>query len=328
VTVNSDVDCSIPDCDDHAFGRGWCGRHYGIWRTYGDPLYPVRRYVRQGTRCAHEGCGEKPTRRGLCEKHVRRELNHGETTDPRERRFWAQVDKDGPVPESRPDLGPCWLWTGYVHPATGYGQFGVRAGTRLPHRIAYQYLVGPIPKGLHLDHLCHNRLCVNAERHLEPVTPQENIRRGDQGAFWGYVPELIPVKPKMEKPTTCTECGGDRPVYKRTLCRPCYRKWLKDPTVERPSQRTLEERFWAKVEKTDSCWLWTAAVNPGTGYGQFAIRHGVPVQVHRYSYELANGPIPDGFDVHHTCHVRRCLNPAHLQALSRSQNLALRKQRR
>lgn len=326
MTVNSDVDCSIPDCGEHAFGRGWCARHYAIWRTYGDPLHPVRSYTRQGVACTHAGCGEKPKRRGMCEKHVRREIKHGETTDPRERLFWAKVAKDGPIPEYRSDLGPCWIWGGYVDPRTGYGQFGGK-GTKLPHRIAYQYSVGPIGKGLHLDHLCRVRICVNPG-HLEPVTPQENIRRGDQGAFWGYTPEPIPVKPKTARPTTCTECGGDRPVYKRTLCRPCYRKWLKDPNVERPSKRTPEQRFWEKVEKTDSCWLWTAATNPGTGYGQFAIRHGVQVQVHRYSYALANGPIPEGFDVHHTCHVRRCLNPAHLQALSRSQNLALRKVRR
>ena len=70
------------------------------------------------------------------------------------------------------------------------------------------------------------------------------------------------------------------------------------------------------------------SVNQGTGYGQFSPKHGFQVQTHRYSYELANGPIPEKHDIHHTCHVRRCCNPSHLRALSRSDNLRLRKVRR
>ncbi len=314
-----------------------CGMHYWRWKQYGDPFHQTRRYVPQGDKCEFDGgCDNKPKRRGLCEKHVRRLLNHGETTDPRERRFWAKVDKNGPIPATRPDLGPCWIWTGYIHEKTGYGQFGVRAGTRLTHRIAYQYAVGPIPAGRHLDHLCRRRACCRPT-HLEPVSPRENIWRGEQGAFWGYEPEPIP--PKAPKPTVCTECGRtDKPVFKSGLCRPCYRKRAKDPNRGRPKPLTVAERVWAKVDKNGPvpehrpelgpCWLWTASLNKTTGYGQFAISHGVQVQTHRYSYELANESVPEKHDVHHECHVRRCVNPAHLSALSRSDNLKLRKNRR
>jgi hypothetical protein len=262
----------------------------------------------------------------LCQKHGYRQTRYGTTQEPRERRFWEKVNKDGPVPEHRLDLGPCWIWTGYVA-KNGYGQFGLRKGTRLAHRIAYEMLIGPIPDGTVLDHLCSRRACV-AVHHLQPVAQRENIKRGQQGAFWGYVPEPVPVRPKPVKPDHCTECGGDKPIYKRTLCRPCYRAWLKDPDRERPAKLTPEQRFWAKVEKTDSCWLWTASINRGTGYGQFGLTHGNMVQSHRYSYELANGPIAPGLDVHHTCHVRRCVRPEHLRATSRAENLAERKVRR
>ena len=326
MVIRKDGECAVDDCSSPASCRGMCGMHYMRDRRYGDPLHSVRQYVQQGAECAHEDCGRKPKRRGLCEKHAKRQVKYGETTDSRERRFWAKVDKNGPVPAHRPDLGPCWVWTGYTD-KSGYGQFGTKGkGTSLPHRIAYQYLVGPIPKGLHLDHLCRNRACVNAAGgHLEPVTPRENIRRGDQGAFWGYVPDPIPAKP--ERPTACVN-GCAKPLYKRNMCRPCYRRWLKDPSVERPSTLTPEQRFWAKVEKTNSCWLWTASVNHATGYGRFGVRHGVMMDAHRFSYLLAHGSIPEKHDVHHTCHTRKCVNPGHLLATTRSDNLRLRKNRR
>ncbi len=71
-----------------------------------------------------------------------------------------------------------------------------------------------------------------------------------------------------------------------------------------------QERFWAKVEKTDSCWLWTGA-SKGNDYGQISIE-GVTRPAHRVSLLLA-GIDPSGKVVHHTCHVRRCVNPDHLE---------------
>lgn len=91
-------------------------------------------------------------------------------------RFWAKVDKGGPV---HPILGtPCWLWTRYVSPSDGYGRFSPKAGDcRLAHRVAYALGVGEVPGGLELDHLCRVRSCVNPA-HLEPVTRRVNVQRG------------------------------------------------------------------------------------------------------------------------------------------------------
>lgn len=94
------------------------------------------------------------------------------------KKMWAQVDKAGPVPEHRPDLGPCWIWTGWRKKDGGYGLVSYKDKTRVVHRLIYELLVGPIPDGLTIDHLCRVRHCVNPT-HMEPVTVKVNTLRGE-----------------------------------------------------------------------------------------------------------------------------------------------------
>lgn len=88
--------------------------------------------------------------------------------------------------------------------------------------------------------------------------------------------------------------------------------------------KTLMERFEAKYipEPMSGCWLWEAVVN-NSGYG-FIHKTGNPVKAgaHRVSWELHRGPIPDGWDVDHTCRNRFCVNPDHLEPKTRLDNLA------
>ena len=98
----------------------------------------------------------------------------------------------------------CWEWTAALKD-NGYAAFQVMRNAeivcRYGHRFAYEAFVGPIPEGLHLDHLCRNRACVNPE-HLEPVSPAENCRRGMKGRMvtccakgHEYTPENTYIRP-------------------------------------------------------------------------------------------------------------------------------------
>lgn len=78
-------------------------------------------------------------------------------------------------------------------------------------------------------------------------------------------------------------------------------------------------RYWTKVEKTDTCWLWTGGVHKGTGYGQGGLL-GETI-AHRAAYRLAFGSIPDGLVIDHLCRVKTCVNPAHLEAVPQRENV-------
>lgn len=125
------------------------------------------------TRCSIEGCSKRKYARGWCAPHYSRWRKNGDplaskprTKRPLGERFWEKVDASG----------VCWEWTKGKNDK-GYGSFRLEGKTRGAHKVAWELLMGPVPAGLDLDHLCRNHACVNPD-HLEPVTRRENVLRG------------------------------------------------------------------------------------------------------------------------------------------------------
>ena len=84
---------------------------------------------------------------------------------------------------------------------------------------------------------------------------------------------------------------------------------------------SLEQRFWEKIslEPKTGCWLWTAYTDRN-GYGKMSIATATPEWAHRISYRLYKGEIPVGYEIDHKCSTPPCVNPAHLEAVTKAEN--------
>jgi hypothetical protein len=143
----------------------------------------------------------------------------------------------------------------------------------------------------------------------------------------------------------CQVRGCGEPSQARGWCRFHYGRWWKygDIRADIPSRNgPTEERFWRCVDKegpipavfwdsindcyrpggdAGACWVWSRTPN-NKGYGHFYDGSTADlVYVHRYSYELHNGPVPADLRVDHLCCVRTCVRPSHLEAVSNGENI-------
>jgi hypothetical protein len=137
--------CRIDDCERPMKSRGMCNTHYERWRAWGDPYWVEPPHL-----------PPMVIPRPVFERVMAR----------------VRVDESG-----------CWIFTGALS-TSGYGRVGRGAraeGLAQTHRVTYEHLVGPIPEGLDIDHLCRVRACCNPA-HLEPVTRRENCLRGARWA--------------------------------------------------------------------------------------------------------------------------------------------------
>lgn len=142
--------------------------------------------------------------------------------DTQAARFWAKVNCLGAIPAQGTAVGTCWEWTA-GKTKQGYGGFHpTKARMVLAHRYAYELLIGPIPAGLVIDHLCRNRVCVNPA-HLEPVTTGENTRRGFSVSTWNRIKTKCPADHPYSAENTYVSPKGSR------ICRACARDRDRQP---------------------------------------------------------------------------------------------------
>lgn len=197
-----------------------------------------------------------------------------------------------PVPLSErykvdPKTG-CWIWQG-SKARHGYGNMKWKGRTVHAHRAYYEHYKEPIPQGLHIDHLCNNKSCVNPE-HLEAVTIKTNVQRS-----WNR--------------THCDSCS----------CEP-YK--VVGSTVTRQPRDPEAKKKWllsSHEVRPDGCWHWTGGIRPD-GYGRLKWKNQSTV-AHRVIYEVLYGSVDKKDVIDHLCNNRSCVNPDHLKAVSQSKNI-------
>lgn len=203
--------CLVDDCDRPSDVRGWCTMHYQRWQRHGDPLV-VRSVDQLRPACRVPACARKAAARGYCQVHWQEAIDHGvivrRVHPSAAERVWMRFDRD---------VNGCWLWNGSVQP-NGYGTIaraGHGNGREYAHRFVYTLLVGPIPDGMCIDHLCRIKRCVNPA-HLEVVSYSENILRGLHSELKTHCANGHPRTPEnlvrngRRGSTRCKICNNER----------------------------------------------------------------------------------------------------------------------
>lgn len=199
----------------------------------------------------------------------------------------------------------CWEWQG-AKTGAGYGNICIHYDPKIQkskngmvHRVVYEIMKEPIPKGKVLSHICNNPPCCNPN-HMEPMSQKRNLnymralerhsngKRHSEAIIAGHSAKLLPKPPSKRK---------RKRIYSHEELK-----------------RTITKNI---IETTNGCWIWTkngSHARYGKIHGGVDPKTGKPITlaVHRASYEIFKGEIPHGLQVCHTCDNKLCCNPDHL----------------
>lgn len=118
---------------------------------------------------------------------------------------------------------------------------------------------------------------------------------------------------------SCVRCGSDGAVG-RKLCRKCYNQTRTLGNLNDYPLLGPQDVFERRINKTDTCWLWTGTRNE-YGYGIFLLPREKQIRAHRYAYEFFTGKkIPQGMVIMHSCDNPPCVNPEHLRVATKGEN--------
>jgi len=162
-------------------------------QSFNSTLTPNGLIIRK---CLFPECKRKHCAKGLCYSHYRQQKKYGKLIpivhdETLEERFWRQVQKSK-------EKDGCWIWTASQNRKNkpGYGILWYRGTRELAHRFSYRLHKGKITKGMFLDHLCRNTMCVNPD-HLEIVTHAENMKR--MRSYYTMLNEINKLRELVQK---------------------------------------------------------------------------------------------------------------------------------
>lgn len=237
-----------------------------------------------------------------------------------------------PVFRVDPETG-CWIWLRTTTPS-GYGVVNRERQMVYIHVVMWESVNGPVPDGMEVTHVCPrgpNKACGNPA-HLRVTTPSERAKR-TAVIHAGPRPEKRRIEPFVLSqdidPTIpygyCKcGCGQKTRIAPRTLG---HAGWIKgEPIHYLPGHSRRQAPSQYIVDEETGCWIWQWSIGKG-GYGHVTVYvDGIKkgVLAHRFFYEQANGPIPEGLVLDHICPHgpnRRCVNPDHVEPVLMAVNV-------